>query len=54
MQDILSLLPHWSAMLILVIVHSALTFSLSVPGCPTYVHLPRFQIMFYLMLSIVM
>ncbi|XP_011685533.1 PREDICTED: heparan-alpha-glucosaminide N-acetyltransferase [Wasmannia auropunctata] len=34
MQDILSLLPHWSVMLILVIVHCALTFSLPIPGCP--------------------
>ncbi|KAG5326063.1 HGNAT acetyltransferase, partial [Acromyrmex heyeri] len=35
MQDILSLLPHWFVMLILVIVHCALTFCLPVPGCPT-------------------
>ncbi|KYQ47182.1 Heparan-alpha-glucosaminide N-acetyltransferase [Trachymyrmex zeteki] len=35
MQDVLSLLPHWFVMLILIIVHSALTFCLPVPGCPT-------------------
>ncbi|XP_012529315.1 heparan-alpha-glucosaminide N-acetyltransferase [Monomorium pharaonis] len=33
-QDIISLLPHWSVILILIIVHCSLTFSLPVPGCP--------------------
>ncbi|XP_067209107.1 heparan-alpha-glucosaminide N-acetyltransferase-like [Linepithema humile] len=34
-QDILSILPCWCAMLILIIIHCALTFGLPIPGCPT-------------------
>ncbi|XP_011333866.1 heparan-alpha-glucosaminide N-acetyltransferase isoform X2 [Ooceraea biroi] len=35
MQDISSLLPHFCVMLILIIVHCAITFGLPVPECPT-------------------
>ncbi|XP_039308339.1 heparan-alpha-glucosaminide N-acetyltransferase isoform X2 [Solenopsis invicta] len=34
-QDIINLLPHWLVMLVLIIVHCSLTFSLPVPECPT-------------------
>ncbi|XP_032670445.1 heparan-alpha-glucosaminide N-acetyltransferase-like [Odontomachus brunneus] len=35
LRDIQVLIPHWSLMLIFVIVHCGLTFGLAVPGCPT-------------------
>ncbi|XP_066585566.1 heparan-alpha-glucosaminide N-acetyltransferase-like [Prorops nasuta] len=34
LEDVVSLAPQWIIVLIIVAVHSALTFKLSVPGCP--------------------
>ncbi|XP_014484008.1 PREDICTED: heparan-alpha-glucosaminide N-acetyltransferase-like [Dinoponera quadriceps] len=34
LQDVAVLLPHWSFMLILVLIHCGITFGLTIPGCP--------------------
>lgn len=47
MQDVLSFLPHLSVMLLLILVHCALTFGLPIPGCPTYVSRPYFRTLFF-------
>uniref|UniRef100_T1JMK5 Heparan-alpha-glucosaminide N-acetyltransferase catalytic domain-containing protein n=1 Tax=Strigamia maritima TaxID=126957 RepID=T1JMK5_STRMM len=35
MKDVIRLFPHWIVIIIIIIIHTTITFCLPVPGCPT-------------------